>query len=60
LAELNEAVRECVTEINAKVMKQLKQSRNELFATLDRPASSSTAFGVASSAEARDGSFLPP
>ena len=38
LVELNDAVRECVTKINAKVMKPLKQSRNELFATLDRPA----------------------
>ena len=38
LAELNEAIRECVASINAKVMKPLKQSRNELFATLDRPA----------------------
>ena len=38
LVELNEAVGECVTTINAKVMKPLKQSRNELFATLDRPA----------------------
>jgi len=38
LAELNDAVRDCVTKINAKVMKQLKQSRNDLFASLDRPA----------------------
>jgi transposase len=38
LAELNDAVRDCVTKINAKVMKHLKQSRNDLFATLDRPA----------------------
>jgi len=38
LVELNEAVRECVTKINAKVMKPLKQSRNDLFATLDQPA----------------------
>jgi transposase len=38
LVELNEAVAECVTQINAKVMKQLKQSRNDLFASLDRPA----------------------
>jgi len=38
LVELNEAVRDCVTEINAKVMKRLKQSRNDLFASLDRPA----------------------
>ena len=38
LFELNDAVRDCVTQINAKVMKRLKQSRNDLFATLDRPA----------------------
>ena len=38
LAELNDAVRDCVTQINTKVMKQLKQSRNDLFASLDRPA----------------------
>jgi transposase len=31
-------VRECVAGINAKVMKRLGKSRNELFATLDRPA----------------------
>jgi transposase len=38
LAELNDAVRECVAQINAKVMKPLRQSRNDLFASLDRPA----------------------
>ena len=38
LAELNEAVPECVTTINTKVMKPLKQSRNDLYDTLDRPA----------------------
>ena len=38
LVELNDAVRDCVAKINAKVMKQLKQSRNDLFARLDRPA----------------------
>ena len=38
LVELNDAVRDCVTKINAKVMKHLKQSRNDLFASLDRPA----------------------
>jgi transposase len=37
LAELNAAVRDCVTTINAKVMKRLGQSRNELFASLDQP-----------------------
>ena len=38
LVELNDAVRDCVTKINAKMMKQLKQSRNDLFVSLDRPA----------------------
>jgi transposase len=38
LDELNDAVRDCVTIINAKVMKRLNKSRNELFASLDRPA----------------------
>ena len=38
LVELNDAVCDCVAKINAKVMKQLKQSRNVLFASLDRPA----------------------
>ena len=38
LAELNDAVRDCVAQINAKVMKPLQQSRNDLFASLDRPA----------------------
>ena len=38
LVELNEAVRDCVTEINAKVMKRLQRSRNDLFASLDQPA----------------------
>jgi transposase len=38
LAELNDATRECVAAINAKVMKRLNKSRNELFAVLDRPA----------------------
>ena len=37
LDELNAAVAECVATINAKVMKRIKQSRNELFARLDRP-----------------------
>jgi hypothetical protein len=31
-------VRDCVTKINAKVMKHLKQSRNDFCAGLDRPA----------------------
>ena len=38
LDELNAAVRDCVTAINAKVMQRLGKSRNELFQTLDRPA----------------------
>jgi transposase len=38
LDELNAAVRDCVTAINAKTMQRLGKSRNELFATLDRPA----------------------
>jgi transposase len=33
LEELNVALRECVTNINAKAMKRLNKSRNELFAT---------------------------
>ena len=38
LADVNDAVRDCVAQINAKVMKPLQQSRNDLFASLDRPA----------------------
>jgi transposase len=38
LPELNAAVRDCVTAINAKPMKRLGKSRNELFQALDRPA----------------------
>jgi transposase len=38
LDDLNADVRDCVTQINTKVMKRLKQSRNDLFASLDRPA----------------------
>ena len=37
LEELNAEVRECVTAINAKLMKRLNKSRNELFATIDQP-----------------------
>jgi len=33
LVELNDAVRDCVTKINTKVMKHLKESRNDLFAS---------------------------
>ena len=38
LAELNVAIRDCVTAINAKVMRRLAKSRVELLETLDRPA----------------------
>ena len=38
LAELNVAIRDCVTAINAKVMRRIGKSRNELLETLDRPA----------------------
>lgn len=37
LEELNEAVRGCVRTVNAKVMKRLGQSRNDLFVSLDKP-----------------------
>ena len=38
LAELNVAIRDCVTTINAKIMRRMGQSRLELLETLDRPA----------------------
>jgi transposase len=38
LGELNDAVHDSVAKINAKVMKHLNQSRNDLFASRDRPA----------------------
>ena len=38
LDELNAAVRDCVTAINTKAMKRIGKSRDELFASLDRPA----------------------
>ena len=38
LAELNAAIRDCVMAINAKVMRRVGKSRNELLETLDRPA----------------------
>ena len=38
LAELNAAIRDCVTEINAKTMRRVGQSRAELLQTLERPA----------------------
>ena len=38
LAELNAAIRDCVAAINAKIMRRVGKSRNELLETLDRPA----------------------
>ena len=38
LVELNAAIRDCVTAINAKVMRRVGKSRNELLETIDRPA----------------------
>jgi transposase len=38
LHELNAAIREIVAELNAKIMRKLKVSRDELFAQIDRPA----------------------
>ena len=38
LVELNTAIRECVSDLNAKVMRKIGKSRNELLETLDRPA----------------------
>ncbi len=38
LAELNAAIRDCVTAINAKIMRRVGKSRNELLETIDRPA----------------------
>ena len=38
LAELNAAIRDCVTAINAKTMRRVGKSRNELLETIDRPA----------------------
>src|ERR1700680_3024593 len=38
LAELNAAIRDCVTAINAKILRRFGKSRNELLETLDRPA----------------------
>jgi transposase len=38
LAELNAAIRDCVTAINAKVMRRVGKSRAELLETLERPA----------------------
>ena len=38
LAELNAAIRDCVTAINAKVMRRVGRSRAELLESLERPA----------------------
>jgi transposase len=38
LAELNAAIRDCVMAINAKVMRGVGKSRNELLETIERPA----------------------
>jgi transposase len=38
LDELNAAIRECVADLNAKIMRKLGKSRRELLETLDRPA----------------------
>src|SRR5215207_2277567 len=38
LRELNVAIRECVADLNAKIMRKLGTSRRELFETIERPA----------------------
>ena len=38
LSELNAAIRDCVVQINAKVMRRIGQSRRALLETLERPA----------------------
>src|SRR6266513_332773 len=38
LEELNAAIRECVVELNAKIMRKLGKSRRELLETIERPA----------------------
>ena len=38
LPELNAAIRECVSDLNAKVMRKIGKSRAELLETIDRPA----------------------
>ena len=38
LHELNAAIRMCIADLNAKIMRKLGMSRNELFAEIDRPA----------------------
>jgi hypothetical protein len=37
LYELNAAIRETVADLNAKIMRKLGVSRDELFAEIDRP-----------------------
>src|SRR5215211_895193 len=38
LVELNAAIRECVSDLNAKLMRKIGKSRAELLETIDRPA----------------------
>jgi transposase len=38
LQDLNAAIRECVADLNAKVMRKIGKSRAELLETIDRPA----------------------
>jgi transposase/DNA replication protein DnaC len=38
LVELNVAIRECVSDLNAKIMRKIGKSRAELLETIDRPA----------------------
>jgi transposase len=38
LEELNAAIRECIADLNNRVMRKLGKSRRELFEALDRPA----------------------
>jgi transposase len=38
LEELNTAIRECVADLNAGIMRKLGKSRRELFETIERPA----------------------
>jgi hypothetical protein len=38
LTELNGAVRECIADLNNRIMRKLGKSRRELFEMLDRPA----------------------
>jgi len=38
LVDLNAAIRECVSDLNAKVMRKIGKSRAELLEMIDRPA----------------------